>query len=84
MARRGELLCKPRKKGRGRNFPYMGTQGSDTEADGGRLVDQSKGIGPGPRAIVRPGVASRCDAVGRVTAWSRKNTETHERDQVTR
>lgn len=81
MARRGELLCKPRKKGRGQNFPYMGTQGSDTEADGGRPVDQSKGIGPGPRAIVmhRSGRESR-----RVTAWSRKNTETHERDQVTR
>lgn len=82
MARRRGTSREPRKKGRARNFPYMGTRVRARRPAGRRSI--GRGIDPGPRAIVTSRVdraAARHDRPR--DRRPRKNAETHERGQVT-
>lgn len=82
MARRRGTSREPRKKGRARNFPYMGTRVRARRPAGRRSIGRR--IDPGPRAIVTSRVdraAARHDRPR--DKRPRKNAETHERGQVT-
>lgn len=74
-ARRRGTSREPRKKGRARNFPYMGTRVRARRPAGRRSIGRR--IDPGPRVIV----TSRVDRAAARHDRPRKNAETHERGQ---